>query len=102
MKLSDYLRKQAGDPLTGGVALTSGLARDAFLLAAASAALAGVGTGYAASRLTSPRPVDVDNERKQYLLTDLQLRLAKYKKERKLDAAPAESELGKPAREIRL
>lgn len=101
--LSDYLKKQAGDPLTSSMAATSGVARDLFMVAAATAALAGIGTGYASSRLTSPKPVDVDNERKQYLLTDMKLRLAKYRKEKKLDEglAPEPAPL-KPVREIRL
>lgn len=99
--LSEYLRKKA--VMSEMVDASGRVVKDVAGLAVITAALAGLGTGYAVSRLTSPRPVDVDNERKQYLLTDIKLRRAKYEKERKLRAGePQEEPEAKPAREIRL
>ena len=103
--LSQYLRKKADVPFISTMTATSGAVKDLFLYAAATAGLAGLGTGYSLSRLSSPRPADIENERKQYLLTDAKLRLAKYKKERGLANPHEDTDVdagAKPPREIRL
>lgn len=102
MTLSDYLRKRASiaaDSTTTTIALT----KDIAALAAAATTLAGVGAGYGLSRFSSPREADIANDRKQYLLTDMKLRVAKLKRERELEGLDeAEEAPAKPAREIRL
>lgn len=102
MILSEYLRKRAGAGVDSAMA-TVALTKDVAALAAAATTLAGVGAGYGLSRFSSPREADVANDRKQYLLTDMRLRLAKLKRERELQGLDETDETPeKPAREIRL
>lgn len=98
--LAEYLKKQAEGGVIGA---STDVMRDLFWTAAATAALAGIGTGFAMSRMTSPRESDRENDRKEYLLSDMQLRKAKYDRKASLDSRYGTTEeASKPAREIRL
>jgi len=84
-KYCEYMHKEAWNPVTTSIGFMRGgreLTSEVMTGLLGMAALAGAGTGYTVSQLTSPAKADIKNEQKAYLADKLKRAIAE--RQRKL------------------
>ena len=97
------LRKTASwfDVLMAGGETATDSTKAVFATALAMSGLAGVMTGYGLSRATSPGEQEEKNYQKEYLLTAMKTKVARYKRDKELEGSTIDpSEQPKSRRDV--